>query len=37
MLASILPLGSHVAVDDKVRKIVVRNASRRQKGGKYKG
>jgi hypothetical protein len=32
MLASMLPLGRHLAVDDKVWEKVVRNGSRRQKG-----
>jgi len=32
MLARILPLGCHLAVDDKVWEKVVRNGSRRQKG-----
>jgi hypothetical protein len=31
MLARILPLGRHLAVDDEVWEIVVRNGSRRQK------
>lgn len=37
MLARVLPLGRHVAVDDKVREEVVRNGSRRQKGREGKG
>lgn len=30
MLARVLPLGRHIAIDDKVWEIVVRNSSRRQ-------
>jgi len=37
MLARILPLGRHVAVDDKVWEKVVRNGGRRQKGREGKG
>lgn len=37
MFARILPLGRHVAVDDKVWEKVMRNSSRRQKGREGKG
>lgn len=37
MLARILPLRRHVAVDDKVWEKVVRNGSRRQKSREGKG
>jgi hypothetical protein len=37
MLARILPLGRHVAVDNKMWEKVVRNSCRRQKGHEGKG